>query len=95
MAVKKAKNGWMKMCKNNTRELMENKTESLKNNSTDKIVFMLKSLSGLIPSVGNIASETISWLIPNQRIDRICDFIEQLSMQVANLKIPRIYGLKN
>lgn len=91
--AKRAKNGWTKMCKhktrkedNNTKELMENKIESIKSNSTDIIASMLKGLIGIIPYGGSAVSELTSWIIPNQRIDRICDFIKQLSMQVAKLE---------
>lgn len=68
------------------KKVIEKKIESIKNNSTDKVVFVLKSLFGLIPNVGSIAAELISWIIPNQRIDRICDFIEQLSIKVEKLE---------
>lgn len=68
------------------KELIEKKIESLENNSTDKIASVFRSLVGFIPNFGSLASELISWLIPNQRIDRVCEFIKQLSRQVSKLE---------
>lgn len=68
------------------KELIEKKIESLENNSTDKIASVFRSLVGLIPNFDSLASELISWLIPNQRIDRVCEFIKQLSRQVSKLE---------
>lgn len=87
-----ARAGWKKMCKpfkqddKLEKELIEKKIESLENNSTDKIASVFRSLVGLIPNFGSLASELISWLIPNQRIDRVCEFIKQLSRQVSKLE---------
>lgn len=67
-------------------ELQIEERSSLKSNSTDLLVSLLKAILGVIPYGGSAASEITSWLIPNQRLDRICDFIEHLATQIEKLE---------
>lgn len=57
------------------------------NNKTDLTVSTLKGLSGMIPVVGSLAAEVIGTLIPNQRIDRINEYLHILSDKVANIEV--------
>jgi len=57
------------------------------NNKTDLTVSALKGLSGMIPVVGSLAAEVIGTLIPNQRIDRINEYLHILSDKVANIEV--------
>ena len=63
----------------------ENK-KFLEAKSSDKIASLLKGFLGGIPYVGSMANEIVSWLIPNQRMDRVCNFIKQLASQVTKLE---------
>ncbi|MGI8894955.1 MAG: hypothetical protein ACR2HE_04775 [Casimicrobiaceae bacterium] len=63
---------------------MQDTPASLENSSTDYIVALLKGTAGVIPHVGSMVAEVIGALIPNQRTDRIVDFIRKLSQNLAD-----------
>lgn len=55
-------------------------------NKTDLSVSALKGLSGMIPIVGSLAAEVIGTLIPNQRMERINEYLHILGEKVANIE---------
>ncbi len=67
---------------------MDNK--ELKSNKTDYLVSALKASSGIIPGAGPILQELISNIIPNQRIDRITDYISILERKICNVPVETI-----
>lgn len=60
--------------------------KQLDTNSTDYVVSGLKSLAGAIPFGGTFVGEILGNVIPHQRIDRIADFLKQLSSKVEQLE---------
>lgn len=60
--------------------------KKINSNKTDYLVSALKAGTGVIPGAGPILQELISNVIPNQRIDRIADYIQVLEQKIA--KIP-------
>ncbi|AJI57987.1 hypothetical protein LA02_1620 [Francisella philomiragia] len=61
----------------------ENAILSLEENKTDKVVKGLKAISSLCPYAGGLFSEIITSVIPNQRIDRIAEFLKILDMKLS------------
>ena len=59
--------------------------EKLGSNETDVAVVGLKGLLSLVPIIGSILAETITFHIPNQRIDRLENFAKLLSAKVKNM----------
>ena len=57
---------------------------TLDSNRTDKNVTLLKvAISSLLPGAdGNLFSEIVGTLIPNQQMDRVVDFIKELNKEV-------------
>lgn len=45
----------------------------------DKLVFLLNSVCGFIPSVGTAIAESIKYFIPNDREERVINFIQDLA----------------
>lgn len=60
--------------------------KKLTSNKTDYLVAALKAGTGFIPGAGPILQELISNVIPNQRVDRIADYILVLEEKIN--KIP-------
>ena len=58
---------------------------NLDNNKNDVAAFFAKGILGSIPYIGNITAEIITELIPNQRTDRIVEFLKILEQKVKNL----------
>ncbi len=56
---------------------------NLDNNSTDRWASLNKGVLGAIPIVGPLVAEVIGSLIPNQRIDRISEFVKCLHERLA------------
>ena len=54
----------------------------LDSNSKDRLVSVAKGVVGACPFVGPIASEAIGAFIPNQRMDRISQFLRELESDV-------------
>ena len=50
----------------------------LGNNTTDIVAAISKVGVGMVPYVGSILGEIIGNVIPNQRIDRITQFVQHL-----------------
>lgn len=57
--------------------------KELKSNKTDLLVSVLKAGTGIIPGAGPVLQEIISNVIPNQRIDRIADYIIILERKLS------------
>jgi hypothetical protein len=58
---------------------------NLDNNKNDVAAFFAKGILGSIPYIGNITAEIITELIPNQRTDRIVEFLKILEQKVKNI----------
>lgn len=60
---------------------------NLESNRTDTFVSILSSTVSYIPLVGSFASELVQSLIPNQRQDRIVEFVKNIDYELQNMKI--------
>jgi len=58
----------------------------LSNRGLDYLVASLRSVTGLIPGAGPFVSELLTVIIPNQRIDRIRDFVRILDSKLQKFK---------
>jgi hypothetical protein len=54
----------------------------IKQNGVDYFVSTAKSALGIVPYAGTFLGEIISNVIPNQRMDRVCKYLEILSKKV-------------
>lgn len=61
--------------------------KKLNESKTDVIASVLSATVSNIPIVGSFGSEIISRLIPNQRMDRVVNFISDLSDELDKLKV--------
>ena len=61
--------------------------EKAKKNKTDLFVSTAKSIAGIAPFVGPLLSELIGTLIPNQRIDRISKYVNELDKKLSKFEI--------
>jgi hypothetical protein len=59
--------------------------DNLDKNTTDKMVLVTRAVTGVIPFAGSVVSEIITTLIPNQRMDRIVDFIRRLEARIGSI----------
>lgn len=69
--------------------------KDLQTNSRDYLVSILKSLVGAIPYAGTLASEIIGNSIPKQRMDRIANYLIELSNRVETLENNHLKWLEN
>ncbi len=71
----------------------------LNTNNLDRLVSVAKGIIGVCPAIGPLASEAIGSLIPNQRLERVVNFVlkleeytekvdSRLNMLETNLKTP-------
>lgn len=60
--------------------------------STDPAKALLKGALSGIPLIGGIVSEIVGQMIPDQRIDRLEDFVRKLSEQLDRLGTPHLEG---
>jgi hypothetical protein len=58
------------------------KNENLQEDTRDMLVSILKASTSLLPSLGPLLYEIIASVIPEQRLDRIADFIENLEKRL-------------
>jgi len=65
---------------------MTDNLPTLGTNRTDKLVAALRGGTGAIPLVGSIIGEIISNVIPNQRVDRIVDFLRILGARLGQFE---------
>jgi hypothetical protein len=59
---------------------------SIEENRTDRAVSLGKVLIGFAPVAGPLIAEVVGNLIPNQRIDRITEFVRQLEAKVDGMQ---------
>ena len=57
----------------------------IEDNKIDKLTALSKGLIGTIPYVGSLLSEIIGSIIPNQRVDRITEFLKILDKKLESL----------
>ncbi len=60
--------------------------KNLKNNRSDFLVSVAKSAVGTIPIAGPLLSELIGSVIPNQRIDRLSKYLNELNQRLSNIE---------
>lgn len=65
----------------------EHSTPKLGASATDISVSTAKAFLGLIPFVGAPLAELIGLTVPNQRLDRIADYVVQLEKRIANFDV--------
>lgn len=58
---------------------------NLESNAKDRLISVAKGVAGVCPFIGPLAAEAIGTLIPNQRLDRVVEFLSQLETEVRNL----------
>ena len=59
---------------------------NLNNSLIDRLASGAKGITGAIPFVGSIIAEIVGNVIPNQRIDRLARFVEQLSLGLDKIE---------
>jgi hypothetical protein len=64
--------------------------DNLKVSAKDELVSLLKGSAGIVPFAGGFLAEVISSVIPNQRIDRIADYLEELSKRLVEFEYRQI-----
>jgi hypothetical protein len=55
---------------------------ALRENASDRAATILRATLGNIPPAGSLISELIASVIPNQRLDRVADFVARLSRRL-------------
>jgi len=63
-----------------------NEPPQLGNTSTDIIANIAKGATGAVPIVGSLIAEVVGNIIPNQRVDRIVQFVQQLEKRLGSLE---------
>ncbi|QEY50928.1 hypothetical protein [Legionella longbeachae] len=61
----------------------------LENTKVDQLVSALKSIGSLHPA-GSILTEIICSIIPNQRIDRIVNYVQELNRRITNIEMEHL-----
>lgn len=64
-------------------------------NKNDIAAAILKSCLGVIPGIGSALSEIVGFIIPNQKIDRIVEYVRILDTKISNIHIDIIDSIKN
>lgn len=64
--------------------------EKLKDGKADLVTAGLKSVVGAIPIVGSAVAEILGAVIPNQRVDRMAEFVHDLSEKLKDLSEEQI-----
>lgn len=59
--------------------------DNLDANSRDQLVSVARGVVGLCPFIGSLASEAVGTLIPEQRLDRVVEFLRKLETDVQRL----------
>lgn len=65
---------------------MNTDKSSLETNTTDIVATAARGIAGLCPVVGGLVAEAVNHLIPNQKLDRVTDFLKTLDQNFAILK---------
>jgi hypothetical protein len=71
------------------------KNENLQEDTRDMLVSILKASTSLLPSLGPLLYEIIASVIPEQRLDRIADFIENLEKRLNLISQEVLTEFKN
>lgn len=58
---------------------------SLELTGQDRLVSVAKGVVGACPFIGPLTAEAIGYLIPNQRLDRVVEFLRNLEAEVSRL----------
>lgn len=61
--------------------------KSLDINSTDLLTSFSKSALSIVPIAGPFLSEIVGTIIPNQRIDRLIEYIKELDKRISKIQI--------
>ena len=61
--------------------------EKAEKNKNDLLVLTAKSIVGVVPFAGPLLSELIGTLIPNQRIDRLSKYVNELDKKLLRFKV--------
>lgn len=61
-------------------------TKKIDSNLNDKVASVSRSIVGAIPFAGPLLTEIATSIIPNQRIDRISKFVENLERRIKKLE---------
>ncbi|MBU6172405.1 MAG: hypothetical protein KGQ60_01290 [Planctomycetes bacterium] len=63
-----------------------NEPPKLGNTTIDIITSLAKGTTGMIPYVGSLVAEIVGNVIPNQRVDRIVQFVQLLEERLGNIE---------
>lgn len=66
---------------------------NLESNKNDLLVSAAKSIVGVVPIAGSLLSELVGNLIPNQRIDRLSNYVKELDERLSKIPIEKINSL--
>ena len=61
--------------------------EKAKKNKTDLLISTAKSIVGIVPFAGPLLSELVGTLIPNQRIDRLSKYVNELDEKLSRFEV--------
>lgn len=61
------------------------KEDAFENNKTDLVASVAKSAVGAVPFAGNLLSEVVGLIIPNQRIERLSKYVQELEKKLAQV----------
>ncbi len=64
--------------------------DNLDSNKNDLIASALKSSFGLVPYIGSILSELVGSIIPNQRLDRLVNYVRILDQKVSDIPLDKL-----
>lgn len=59
--------------------------DDLENKLNDKVISAVKSFAGMVPYVGTGLGEILSYVIPNQRMDRVVKYLRAINEKVEEL----------
>lgn len=69
--------------------------QDIQKNKTDFIASVAKSVVGFVPFAGTLLSELIGTIIPNQRIDRLTKYVQELDSRILEIQVDNINELIN
>ncbi|WP_010448476.1 hypothetical protein [Vibrio rotiferianus] len=64
--------------------------ENLETNATDALVASTKSVFGAVPIAGPFLSELVGCIIPNQRVDRLTNYVKQLEVRLSSIESSKL-----
>ncbi len=65
-------------------------TPDVGNKTTDRLAAIGRSLAGTVPFAGGLLAEVITEIIPNQRMDRVEQYLEYLARRLSELEKSRL-----